>query len=223
MKVSELARFFDHTFLKQVATNVDVRRVCREAIRYGFYGVCVPPSFVSYAKKLLIAEEVRVVTVIGFPLGYTTTGVKIKETKEAVADGADEIDMVINIGRLKMGDYSYIENEIRGVVEAADERVVKVIIETCYLTDKEKIKACELIIDAGAHFVKTSTGFGPEGAKVEDVKLLRKAAGGKIKVKAAGSINSYRKALKMIEAGADRIGSSSSVKIMEEALTRTQR
>ncbi len=219
----KLASFFDHTLLKPYTTEKDIKRVCAEAVKYGFYGVCVPPCYVKYAKKLLEKSKVKVVTVVGFPLGYSAPETKVYEARKAIKDGCDEIDMVINISKLKSKSYSYLENEIRKVVEAVKGKIVKVIIETCYLTREEKEVICKLAVKAGAQFIKTSTGFGPEGAKEEDIKLISEIVKGKAKIKAAGSIRTLNKALKMIKAGAARIGSSSSVKIMEEAIKNFQK
>lgn len=221
MKPEELARYIDHTNLRPYATRGDIMKLCDEAIKYGFYAVCVNPYRVKLAKDYLREKnaDVKVASVIGFPLGATPTEVKVFEAERALEDGADELDMVINIGALKDRDYEYVRGDIGEVVKVAHERgaKVKVIIETCYLTEEEKVKACELAKEAGADFVKTSTGFGTGGAKVEDVRLMRRVVGPDMGVKAAGGIRTFQKALEMIEAGANRIGASSSVKIMESA------
>ncbi len=217
----DVAGYIDHTNLKPYATREDITRLCDEAIQYGFYAVCVNPYRVKLAKDYLKGKgaSVRVASVIGFPLGATPTEVKVFEAKKALEDGADELDMVINIGALKDGDYEYVRNDIAEVVRAAHEKgaKVKVIIETCYLTEEEKVKACELVKEAGADFVKTSTGFGTGGATVEDVRLMRKVVGPEMGVKAAGGIRTYEQAIAMIEAGATRIGASSGVKIVQGA------
>ncbi|ASJ13456.1 deoxyribose-phosphate aldolase [Thermococcus thioreducens] len=215
----DMAKYIDHTNLKPYATADDIVKLCEEAKEYGFYAVCVNPYRVKLAKELLKGSEVKVATVIGFPLGATPTEVKVFEAKRALEDGADELDMVINIGALKDKDYEYVKRDIEEVVRVAHERgaVVKVILETCYLTEEEKVKACELAKEAGADFVKTSTGFGTGGATVEDVKLMREVVGQEMGVKAAGGIRTYEQALAMIEAGATRIGTSSGVKIVEGA------
>ena len=215
----DIAGYIDHTNLKAYATGEDIIKLCREAMEYCFYAVCVNPYRVKLAKETLRGSGVRVATVIGFPLGATPTEVKVFEAKKALEDGADELDMVINIGALKDGDYDYVRNDIAEVVKVAHGKnaKVKVIIETCYLTDEEKVKACELAKEAGADFVKTSTGFGTGGATVEDVRLMRKVVGEEMGVKAAGGIRTYEQALAMIEAGATRIGTSSGVKIVEGA------
>ncbi|ASI99481.1 deoxyribose-phosphate aldolase [Thermococcus celer] len=215
----DIAKYIDHTNLKPYATAEDVVKLCEEAKEYGFYAVCVNPYRVKLAKETLMGSGVKVASVIGFPLGATPTEVKVFEAKRALDDGADELDMVLNIGALKDKDYEYVKRDIAEVVKVAHERgaLVKVIIETCYLTEEEKVKACELAKEAGADFVKTSTGFGSGGATVEDVKLMRKVVGEEMGVKAAGGIRTYEQALAMIEAGATRIGTSSGVKIVEGA------
>jgi len=217
----DIAKYIDHTNLKPYATREDIIKLCDEAIQYGFYAVCVNPYRVKLAKDYLKEKkaDVKVASVIGFPLGATPTEIKVAEAKKALEDGADELDMVINIGALKDKDYDYVRNDIAEVVKVAHEKgaKVKVIIETCYLTEEEKVKACELAKEAGADFVKTSTGFGTGGATVEDVRLMRKVVGPEMGVKAAGGIRTYEQALAMIEAGANRIGASSGVKIVEGA------
>ena len=221
MNAREIAKYIDHTNLKPYATKEDIIKLCDEAIKYNFYAVCVNPYRVKLAKDHLGEKnaEVKVASVFGFPLGATPTEVKVFEAKKALEDGADELDMVINIGALKDKDYEYVKRDIEEVVKVAHEKnaIVKVIIETCYLTEEEKVKACELAKEAGADFVKTSTGFGTRGATVEDVRLMREVVGPEMGVKAAGGIRTYEQALAMIEAGATRIGTSSGVKIVEGA------
>ena len=211
----ELARFIDHTLLKPDATRKDTEILCAEARRHSFYAVCVNGSRVELARSLLDDSEVKVATVVGFPLGAGETDVKRFETEAAIDSGAHEIDVVINIGRLKDGDHRYILRELRDVVEAADERVVKVIIETALLSREEKVRACNLIVEAGAHFVKTSTGFSTGGATLDDVRLLRERVGPSFGVKASGGIRDTATALAMIEAGATRLGTSNGVAIVE--------
>ncbi len=211
----ELAAYIDHTILKPTATREIIERVAHEAIEFGFKSVCVNPSRVREIKELLKNTNIEVCSVVGFPLGANTTYIKAKETEKAIEDGASEIDMVINIGWLKEREYQKVKNDIEEVVKAASGNIVKVIIETCYLDFDEKIKATELIIDSGAHFVKTSTGFGAHGATLEDVALLKIISDDKIKVKAAGGIRTYKDAALMILAGADRIGASRSVDIIK--------
>jgi deoxyribose-phosphate aldolase len=203
--------------LKPYATKEDIIKLCEEAKEHNFYAVCVNPYRVKLAKEQLKETDIKVASVIGFPLGATPTEVKVFEAKKALEDGADELDVVINIGALKDKDYEYVKKDIAEVVKVAHEKgaIVKVIIETCYLTNEEKEIACKLAMEAGADFVKTSTGFGSEGATVEDVRLMRNVVGDKLGVKAAGGIRTYEKAIAMIEAGANRIGTSSGVKIVE--------
>lgn len=214
VNMKNLAKYFDHTNLKAVATKGDIRELCREAKIYDFASVCINSSYVEFANTLLQSTNVKVCTVVGFPLGAATTKTKSFETKQAVKNGAQEIDMVINIGALKGGYVGFIEKDIQEVVKAASGKIVKVIIECCYLTNYEKKKACELAKKAGAHFIKTSTGFGIGGATIEDVKLMKKAFGGD--VKAAGGIKTLKDARAMIEAGATRLGASRTVQIIEE-------
>ncbi|MGC8594232.1 MAG: deoxyribose-phosphate aldolase [Candidatus Kryptoniota bacterium] len=215
---TELARMIDHTILKPEATQKEVEIVCSEAIEYRFASVCVNPSFVHLAADILKGSDVKVCTVVGFPLGATTTRTKAFETEEAIQAGASEIDMVINVGRLRGGDNPYVIEDIETVARIVHKynALLKVIIETCLLTDAEKVKACTLAVEGGADFVKTSTGFNRGGATIEDVILLRKAVGEKIGVKASGGIRRRSDALAMISAGANRIGTSSSVKIVTE-------
>lgn len=212
-----IASMIDHTLLKPEATEEMIENLCKEAKENGFAAVCVNPFYVKKAKELLEGTEVKVATVVGFPLGANVKEVKAFEAKKAIEDGADEIDMVINIGALKNGDYEIVKEDIKAVVdEAKGKAIVKVIIETCLLTDEEKIKACELAKEAGAHYVKTSTGFNKAGATVEDVKLMKETIGENMKIKASGGIRDYETAKAMIDAGASRIGASSSTKIIQD-------
>jgi deoxyribose-phosphate aldolase len=210
-----LNRYIDHTLLKAEATEADIRKLCKEAIEYDFYAVCVNSCYVSLASKELADSGVKVASVVGFPLGAAHTAAKVCETEIAVSEGADEIDMVLNIGALKEGRYNFMEEDMRAVVQAAAKRsaIVKVILETCLLTDDEVIKACQLAQNAGAAFVKTSTGFSTGGATAHNVKLMKDTVGDALQVKASGGIRDKAKALEMIEAGADRIGASASVAI----------
>ncbi|EGJ27595.1 deoxyribose-phosphate aldolase [Streptococcus porcinus] len=210
----KINKYIDHTLLKADSVKEQLNQLLLEAKEYDFASVCVNPSWVSYCAQSLRGSDVKVCTVVGFPLGATTSETKAFETKNAIENGADEIDMVINIGRMKQGDYDYVENDIRAVVEASGDKLVKVIIEACLLTDDEKVKACTLAINAGADFVKTSTGFSTGGATVSDVKLMRQTVGPKVGVKAAGGARSLEDALAFIEAGATRIGTSAGVKII---------
>lgn len=209
-------KYIDHTNLKATTTDGDIIKLCNEAKTYDFKSVCVNPANVAYAKRLLNGTDVLVCTVIGFPLGANTMNVKMLETLDAIANGADEIDMVINIAKAKDGDFAYIENEIKAVVSAAGGRCVKVILETCYLTDEEIVKACLAAKIAKATFVKTSTGFGTAGATVEHVALMKKTVGDELQVKASGGIRTLDDVEKMINAGATRIGASAGVQIMTE-------
>ncbi|MCS7338313.1 MAG: deoxyribose-phosphate aldolase [Verrucomicrobiae bacterium] len=211
----ELARLIDHTLLRPDATAKDIEKLCSEAREFNFYSVCVHGSRVQQARYLLEDTDVKVCCVVGFPLGAAAADVKRFETEAAVDDGAHEIDVVLNVGKLKDGDDKYVLRELRDVVEAADERPVKVILETCLLTREEKIRACHLVLDSGAQFVKTSTGFGAAGATVEDVQLLREVVGPRFGVKAAGGIRDARTALAMVAAGANRLGTSASVAIIK--------
>lgn len=211
----ELNRYIDHTLLKQDATKEQILKLVEEAKYYEFASVCVNPTWVSLAAKELAESVVKVCTVIGFPLGANTPATKAFETKDAIANGADEVDMVINVGALKSGDLDLVETDIRAVVEAANGTLVKVIIETCLLTDEEKIVACQLAQKAGADFVKTSTGFSTGGATVADVALMRQTVGPDMGVKASGGARSLADAQAFVEAGATRIGTSSGVAIVE--------
>ncbi|MGN0024069.1 MAG: deoxyribose-phosphate aldolase [Candidatus Avelusimicrobium sp.] len=209
------AKLIDHTILKPVATKEDVRRICDEAKTYGFFSVCINPYWVTYAKELLKGADVKVCTVIGFPLGANTTAVKEYETADALKNGADEIDMVINIGALKSGDYETVFNDIAAVRKACEGKILKVIIETSQLTEEEKVKACKLAAEAKADFVKTSTGFTGGGATVADVALMRASVPANMQVKASGGVRSREDFDAMVKAGATRIGASSGVKIIE--------
>lgn len=209
-------KLIDHTALKPNTNKESILKLIAEAKTYDFASVCVNPCWVALAHQELKNTDVKVCTVIGFPLGANTTEVKVFETKDAIEKGAQEIDMVINIAMLKDKEYDYVENEIHQIVEAAkDKAIVKVIIETCLLTDEEKIKACEFSQKAGADFVKTSTGFSTGGATVHDIALMRKTVGAEMGVKASGGVHTHEEALAMVEAGATRIGASAGVKLLK--------
>jgi len=208
------ANYIDHTLLKPNATEAEIHELCTQAAANHFASVCVNPSYVALCAKLLKGTGVMVCTVVGFPLGATTTATKVFETREAIANGADEIDMVIQIGRLKSGDFEYVCNDIRAVAQASQGRTMKVILETTMLTDDEKVAGCILSKAAGASFVKTSTGFGGGGATAEDVALMRRIVGAELGVKASGGIRSCADAEKMVAAGANRLGASASVAII---------
>ena len=212
--MSNLSRLIEHMLARAGATTKDIEKLCAEAREHRFYGVCINGSRVQLASHLLEDTDVKVACVVGFPLGAMLGDVKRFETEAAIDDGAQEIDVVLNIGRLKDGDDKYVLREVRDVVEAADERPVKVILETCLLTREEKIRACQLVVESGAQFLKTSTGFSTGGATVEDVKLLREAVGPKFGVKASGGIRDVQTALAMIAAGATRLGTSSGIAIV---------
>ena len=210
-----VAKYIDHTLLKPDSTREQIDKILEEAKKYQFKSVCINPTHVSYASQQLLDTDVLVCTVIGFPLGATTTDVKVFETENAIKNGASEIDMVINIGALKDQRYDEVQKDIEGVIAAANGKTVKVIIETVLLTDEEKVKACELAEKAGATFVKTSTGFAGGGATPEDVKLMKDTVGNRLEVKASGGVRSLEDFEKMIEAGATRIGASAGAQIIE--------
>lgn len=207
-------KFIDNTLLKADATLEEIKSLCDESREYNFKSVCVNPSFIKDCKEFLNGSEVLVCTVIGFPLGSMTTEAKVFEVKDAIEKGADEVDMVINISRLKNRDDAYVKNEIAEIKKACGNHTLKVIIETCLLTDEEKVRVCLLAKEAGADFVKTSTGFSKWGAKVEDVALMRKTVGLEMGVKASGGVRTHEDMIKMVEAGATRIGTSSGAKLM---------
>jgi len=216
VSIESPAQLIDHTLLSPGATDSQIEDLCEEAVEYGFASVCIPPVYVPVAVDLLYGSDVKVCSVVGFPCGYTTTRNKVQETGDLIAGGADEIDMVIQIGHLLNGQYSLVEDEIAQVVMAAVKQPVKVIIECCFLSDEQKHLAAQLVVNAGADFVKTSTGFGPSGATLDDVALLAEAVKGAIGIKAAGGIRSLTDVGHFINSGATRIGSSSGVAIMKE-------
>jgi deoxyribose-phosphate aldolase len=220
----ELARVIDHTLLKPDAANRDIARLCEEAWTYGFASVCVQPFWVQTAARALQGSGVPVGTVIGFPFGANTTAIKMYETKQAMKDGATELDMVLSLGAAKSGIWPAVQVDIEGVTASAHAggAQVKVILECAYLTEEEKRQAAEIVADAGAAFVKTSTGFGPHGATIEDVRLLRSVVGERCGVKAAGGIRDLDSALALLEAGANRLGTSAGIAIIEAAVKRRQ-
>lgn len=205
----------DHTLLAQTATWEEIRQICNDGMRYETASVCIPPSYVEQAKNY-VGDRLKICTVIGFPNGYNTTAVKEFETKDALKKGADEIDMVINLGWVKDGRFDLVEKEIRTLKDACGGNVLKVIIETCLLTEEEKIKMCEVVTNSGADFIKTSTGFSTSGATFADVALFKEHVGPQVKIKAAGGISSFADAEKFVELGADRLGTSRLVKIMKQ-------
>ena len=209
-------KMIDHTVLKADTPLETVKRICDEAMEYGFASVCINPCHVAYCADYLKDSDVNVCTVIGFPLGANTSAVKAFETKDAIANGADEIDMVMNIGALKDKNYELVRNDVKAVVEAANGTLVKVILETCLLTEDEIKKACELCVEAKADYVKTSTGFSTRGATIEDVQIMKAAVQGKAKVKAAGGVRTHEDMVKIVEAGADRIGTSAGCSLVDK-------
>lgn len=209
-------KMIDHTVLKADTPLETVKRICDEAMEYGFASVCINPCHVAYCADYLKDSDVNVCTVIGFPLGANTSAVKAFETKDAIASGADEIDMVMNIGALKDKNYDLVRNDVKAVVEAANGTLVKVILETCLLTEDEIKKACELCVEAKADYVKTSTGFSTRGATIEDVQIMKAAVQGKAKVKAAGGVRTHEDMVKIVEAGADRIGTSAGCSLVDK-------
>lgn len=214
MKANEVLSYVDHTLLTQTATWEEIKAICDDAIKYGTASACIPPSYVAQAKEY-VGERLAICTVIGFPNGYMTTAAKEFETKDALANGADEIDMVINIGWLKDKKYDLLEKEIRTLKAACGEKILKVIIETCLLTDDEKIKMCEIVTAASADYIKTSTGFSKAGATFDDIALFAAHIGPDVKMKAAGGISSMADAEKFLELGAKRLGTSRIVKIVK--------
>lgn len=213
------ANYIDHTLLKADATEKDIKRLCKEAKEYEFFSVCVNPIYVKYAQKCLKDSDVKVCTVIGFPFGANTTKVKLLEAKRAIIEGADEIDVVMNIAKFKDRKYSYVSKELSKIVDLCNKKViVKVIIETCYLTKDEILKACELIYGCGVDYVKTSTGYGTNGAQVEDVKAMKEVCKDKLKIKASGGIKTLSQVEQFILAGAERIGTSNGINIVKEGI-----
>lgn len=215
MTNQDILKTVDHTLLLQGSTWEEIKVICDDAMKFGTASVCIPASFVKRAKEY-VKDKMQVCTVIGFPNGYSTTAVKVFETKDAIANGADEIDMVINIGAVKDKQFDMVEEEIRQIKAACGDKILKVIIETCLLTEEEKIKMCEVVTNSGADFIKTSTGFSTAGATFDDIALFAKHVGKHVKIKAAGGISSLDDAKKFIELGASRLGTSRIVKIMKK-------
>lgn len=215
MNVGDILRHVDHTLLTQAATWEEIRQICDDAVKYRTASVCIPPSYVKQTKEY-VQDKVAICTVIGFPNGYSTTKTKEFEAREAIADGASEIDMVINVGWLKDKKYSLIENEIRTLRAACEGKVLKVIIETCLLTEEEKIKMCEIVTEAKADYIKTSTGFSTAGATFDDIRLFAKHIGPDVKMKAAGGISSMEDAEEFLALGAERLGTSRIVKLVKK-------
>lgn len=215
MEIKEILKCVDHTLLSQGATWEEIQKICDDAVEYGTASVCIPPSYVAQAKEY-VKDRMAVCTVIGFPNGYQTTRTKVFETQDALDNGADEIDMVINIGWLKDGKYDLVEEEIRELKKVCGSKVLKVIIETCLLTDEEKIRMCQAVTDAGADYIKTSTGFSSAGATFEDIALFAANVGEEVKIKAAGGISSLDDAERFITLGAGRLGTSRIIKLAKE-------
>ncbi|GAA0087087.1 deoxyribose-phosphate aldolase [Clostridium sp. CTA-7] len=213
MDIKEILKTVDHTLLLQTSTWGEIKDICDDGIKYGVASVCIPPSFIKRVKEY-VNDDLKICTVIGFPNGYNTTEVKVFETKDAIEKGADEIDMVINLGMVKDKNYDFITDEIKKIKEACGDKILKVIIETCLLTEDEKIELCNCVTKAGADFIKTSTGFSTGGATIEDIELFRKNVGKDVKIKAAGGVKSIEKAEEFIDKGASRLGTSSIIKIM---------
>lgn len=216
MNKQEILGHIDHTLLKAFSTWDQIKALCDDAVEYKTASVCIPPSFVKRAKETY-GDALNVCTVIGFPLGYNTTAVKAFEVKEAIADGASEVDMVINIGALKDKDYDYVQNEIAELKKAAGDNILKVIVETCYLTEEEKVKVCELVTNAGADYIKTSTGFGTGGATIEDINLFKAHIGPSVKMKASGGVKTVEDLDMFLDAGCERIGTSSAIGLLKES------
>ncbi len=216
MEKAEIAGIIDHSLLKPTAASEDIKKLCDEARQFEFYSVCINPFFVSMAKELLSGSDVKITTVVSFPFGMTLPEAKAYEAAKAVSAGADELDIVMNIGMAKTGRWDIVKNDISDVISATKGRIRKIIIEACYLNNAEKIKATETVLESGAEFIKTSTGFGTGGATVEDIRLIKSIAGNACKIKAAGGIKTLSQIKDMISAGAERIGTSSSVDIMKE-------
>ncbi|GJQ07560.1 deoxyribose-phosphate aldolase [Capnocytophaga cynodegmi] len=210
----KINKFIDHTLLKATATISEIETLCKEAVTYDFFSVCVNSAFVPYAKDFLKGTDINVCSVVGFPLGAMSLKSKVFETEQALADGANEIDMVINVGLLKSGEVDKVREEIAQIKKACGSNVLKVILETCYLADEEKRLACKLSVEAGADFVKTSTGFGAGGATLSDVQLMREAVNGKAKIKASGGVRDFQTAKQYIDLGVERIGTSNGIAIV---------
>lgn len=214
MTEKEIMRHVDHTQLKAFATWEDIKKLCDEAVEYQTASVCIPPCYIQRVKEAY-GEQINICTVVGFPLGYSVTEAKIAETKKALEDGASEIDMVINISDVKNGDYAAVEKEIAALKEVVGDKILKVIIETCYLTEEEKIAMCKAVTAAGADYIKTSTGFGTAGATISDIRLFKENIGEHVKMKAAGGVKTVEDLKAFLQEGCDRIGTSSAVKLIQ--------
>lgn len=218
MEDSDILKHVDHTLLKAVSSWADIQKLCEEALQFGTASVCVPPAYVRRIQEAY-GDQLVICTVIGFPLGYNTRAVKIFEARQAIADGASELDMVVNLGDVKNGNFDAVQAEIAALKNVAGDKILKVIIETCYLTETEKIVLCQCVTAAGADYIKTSTGFGSAGATLADVELFKKHLGPKVKIKAAGGIRSREDMIRFLHAGADRLGTSSAIKLLEEQIS----
>lgn len=218
MKAEEILRRVDHTQLKPFATWEDIKKLCDEAVEYRTASVCVPPAYIKRIHDIY-GEKLNICTVVGFPLGYSVTEAKIAETKQALADGGNEIDMVVNISDVKNGDYDKVEQEIRELKRVCGKHILKVIIETCYLTEEEKVAMCRAVTNAGADYIKTSTGFGSEGATAKDVELFKEHIGAGVKIKAAGGISTVEDLVRFVNLGCDRIGTSKAVGLLKGEVT----
>ena len=215
IQVDELYKYIDHTLLKPTATNEEIIKICDESIKYKTASICIPPSYIEFVKKKY-DNQVNICTVVGFPLGYSVKESKMLETKKAIEDGANEVDMVINITDIKNKNYDIVLDEIKSLKSICNEKILKVIIETCYLTDEEKIECCKLVTDGKADYIKTSTGFGTKGAELNDIILFKKHVGDNVKIKAAGGMKEVRDMIAFVENGADRLGTSSGIKLINE-------
>lgn len=214
MNTNEILSHIDHTQLKAFTTWEDIQKLCEEALEYHTASVCIPPSYIKRIKETY-GDKINICTVIGFPLGYNTTEVKVAEVKQAIAEGASEVDMVANISDVKNGDFDKVTKEIAALKEAAGNKILKVIIETCYLTEEEKIALCGCVTEGGADYIKTSTGFGTDGARIEDIRLFQKHIGPNVEIKAAGGVKTIEDLEQFLEAGCDRIGTSSAVNMLK--------
>ena len=215
MDIKEILKRVDHTLLNQVCTFEEIKKLCDEGIEYNVASICIPPSYVKKAKEY-VKENLKICTVIGFPNGYSTKETKIFECKDAIKNGADEIDMVVNLGDIKSGEFKTVEEEIKEIKEICGEHILKVIVETCFLTEEEKIKLCEVVTNAKADYIKTSTGFGSSGATKEDIILFSKHIGSNVKIKASGGVKNLKIAEEFINLGADRLGTSSIIKAIKK-------
>ena len=215
IQIDDIYKYIDHTLLKPTATYDEITKICEESIEYKTASICIPPSYIKFANEKY-GNKINICTVVGFPLGYSVKESKMLETKKALEDGANEVDMVINITDIKNKNYSNVLDEIKSLKDICKNKILKVIIETCYLTDDEKIECCKLVTDAGADFIKTSTGFGTKGAEISDIVLFKKYIGKNVKIKAAGGMKSVSDMISFLENGAERLGTSSGIKLINE-------